>query len=55
MYVISACGACYVFAANAAIEYSAAIAGKFLLASEQDPIDCDTKSFGCDGKIWKFK
>lgn len=43
------CGACYAFAALAALEYEAKLKKKNQVASEQNVIDCDVLSFGCEG------
>lgn len=51
-YASSDCGACYAFAALALVEYAYSLLKKRLLASEQNVIDCDASSFGCNGK-WK--
>lgn len=49
------CGACYAFSAVAAVEFhSKLITKKNLMGSEQDIIDCDLFSFGCDGKKFEF-
>lgn len=43
------CGACWSFSALSVLEYWSARAGRFDIFSEQNLIDCDTKSSGCDG------
>lgn len=55
------CGACYAFAATAVVEFiyrSRKINPKKYILSEQDIIDCDVLSFGCQGgwptKVLKY-
>lgn len=49
------CGSCWAFSAVAAIEAANSIAGKGLNAgSEQELVDCDTKSGGCNGGWMRY-
>jgi len=44
------CGSCWAFAVTAAVEGMYAIKSKKLLdLSEQQLVDCDTTSYGCEG------
>lgn len=44
------CGSCWAFAATASIESAYAIKNaKLLRLSEQQMVDCDEKSYGCQG------
>lgn len=43
------CGCCYAFAAVAVIEYHSKKMGLNHLYSEQNLVDCDSSTRGCDG------
>ena len=51
------CGSCWAFSSTAAIESAHAIkTGNLLKLSEQQFVDCDTQSSGCNGglEVWAF-
>jgi C1A family cysteine protease len=43
------CGSCYSFAATSVVEYQTRKNGEPLTLSQQNILDCDTNSYGCDG------
>ena len=52
------CGSCWAFGATEALSDRFCIAGKDIILAPQDPVSCDTNTYGCDGGylnyVWAY-